>query len=808
MQYSFSPSSLMRSLCSGIVVVASVMCATGTLMAQQKDVFSTGKFEQLDQMLPSPNTYRTASGAPGHDYWQNRADYVISCELDDATQSVSGSETVTYYNNSPDVLEYLWIQLDQNAFAKTSETYLTRTGSLERTWRFGSPLDVVKSLVKQEEFDGGFKLGAVKDANGKPLKYVINKTMMRIDLPTPLRSKGTVSFSIEWKFNIVPKEFSARSCYEYFPKDNNYLYEVAQWFPRMAVYTDYMGWQHKQFLGQGEFTLPFGNYRVSITTPSDHVVTATGVLQNANAVLTAEQRARYAKAEKTFDKPVLIITPEEAKKNETAPKATTKKTWVYTAQDVRDFAWVSSRKFIWDAMAVEVEGKKSMAMSLYPNEGNPLWEQYSTRSVAHTLKSYSKYSVAYPYPVAISVNGPVGGMEYPMICFNGPRPEPDGTYTERTKYALIGVIIHEVGHNFFPMIINSDERQWTWMDEGLNTFVQYLSEKDWDRNYPTQRGPARNIVGYMSAPVSSLNAIMTNSENISNLGANAYSKPATALNILRETVMGRELFDFAFKTYSKRWAFKHPTPADFFRTMEDASGVDLDWFWRGWFYSNEACDIALGKVTRYIIDTQNPDIEQPKRKQETALMPPDISDMRNKDDIKQSYIEADTAAQDYYNKRDVFAVTPWDKDKYEKYMASLSEEDRTLVKSGKNFYEVEFENIGGLVMPVILETTYEDGTKEITRIPAEIWRLNNSKATKVIMTNKPVKQFLIDPYLETADIDTSNNAAPVGGMTSPTRFQLFRQRSQAPPNPMQIQRDFEQRGGQQGKPIKGVEKGQ
>ncbi|MDX5480191.1 MAG: M1 family metallopeptidase, partial [Hymenobacteraceae bacterium] len=552
----------MKNLLKGLAIFGLV---AGPLAAMAQDT----KFSQLGQELPTPNTYRTASGAPGHQYWQQRADYNIKVELDDENQSIKGSETITYTNNSPDVLSYLWVQLDQNIFEPKSMSNLTRTGELKEKMS----LQAVEYLTR-EEFDGGFKIQAVKDRNGKPLKYTINNTMMRVDLPASLKPKQSFTFSIDWNHNINnQKTLGGRSGYEYFPEDGNYLYEMAQWFPRMAVYDDVNGWQHKQFLGSGEFALPFGDYRVSITVPADHVVAATGELQNTSQVLSATHQKRWAEAVKS-DKPVVIVTQEEATQAEKS-KAKGKKTWVYAAKDVRDFAWASSRKFIWDAMNVKVGGKNVLAMSYYPKEANPLWGQYSTESVAHTLKVYSKHTIDYPYPVAISVHGPVGGMEYPMLSFNGYRPEPDGTYSDRIKYGLISVIIHEVGHNFFPMIINSDERQWTWMDEGLNTFMQYIAEQEWERNYPSRRGEPANIVEYMKSAKNTQVPIMTNSESVLQFGNNAYGKPATALNVLRETVMGRELFDYAFKEYANRWAFKHPMPADFFRTMEDASGVDL-----------------------------------------------------------------------------------------------------------------------------------------------------------------------------------------------------------------------------------------
>ncbi len=736
------------------------------------------RFEQLTN-LPTPNTYRTASGSPGREYWQQRADYDIKAELDDAERKITGSETITYFNNSPDELGYLWLQLDQNKFKQDAIGHVTETGGISGQASF----DKFKDLTDPKKY--GYNILSVKDKMGSPLKYTINATMMRIDLPTPVKSGGSVSFSIDWNF-LVP-EYDGRGGYEFYPKDGNANYFIAHWFPRMAVYNDVYGWQHKQFLGRGEFTLNFGNYKVALTVPNDHVVGASGELQNPNAVLSAEQIKRWEKAKNTT-RPVVIVSQEEAEKAEKG-KPSGKKTWIYKADNVRDFAFASSRKFIWDAMQVDVEGKKVWAMSLYPKEGNPLWGQYSTMVVAHTLRSYSKHTVAYPYPVAYSCHAVAGGgMEYPMISFNGGRPEADGTYSEQVKYGMIGVIIHEVGHNFFPMIVNSDERQWSWMDEGLNTFCQYLAEQEWDRNYPSRRGEPQNIVPYMKLDATQQVPIMTNSENISDqtFGPNAYAKPATALNILRETVMGRELFDAAFKEYARRWAFKQPYPADFFRTMEDASGVDLDWFWKGWFYTVEPVNQSLENVEWFGIDKADPTQKSDIARKDAAAKRETMSNIRNKTDIQKTVVEENPDMKDFYNSYDRFATNEGDKKKYDQYMAGLSEDEKKLVDANKNFYVLNVKNKGGLPMPVIVRANYEDGTNEVFRIPAEIWRLNDKEVKKVIPTDKKVTKWTLDPFFEIADIDTEDNAFP-REPAQPTRFQVFKGQRPPQPNPMQQQ---------------------
>lgn len=725
------------------------------------------KFAQLDMELPTPNEFRTASGAPGNHYYQQKADYKISITLDDDKQIIRGEETITYTNNSPDNLEYLWLQLDQNIYKKDADNHFIEVDKMED---FRSIRDVERKL---QVFDGGYNIESVSAVSGEKMKYAINKTMMRIDPAKPLGPKQSISFKIKWWYNINDRmKVGGRSGYEYFEKDKNYLYTIAQFFPRMCVYNDVEGWQNKQFLGRGEFTLPFGDYEVSITVPSDHIVAGTGELQNAAAVMNATQRERFAKA-KTANSPVLIVTQAEAEDNEKTKDSGTK-TWVYKAKNVRDFAFASSRKFMWDAQNTVVNGKNILCMSFYPKEGNPLWERYSTKLVAHTIQTYSKYTVDYPYPVAISVHANQIGMEYPMICFNGGRPKEDGTYSEETKYGMWGVIIHEVGHNFFPMIINSDERQWSWMDEGLNTFVQYLTEQEWERGYPSRRGPAYMITDYMRGDKKFISPIMTNSESIWQFGNNAYGKPATALNILRETIMGRELFDYSFKIYCERWKFKHPTPADFFRTMEDASGVDLDWFWRGWFFSTEYVDISLDYAKHFQLNTNNPEIEKSAKKSVEDAKPEFIGDIRNKESIKQTVNEKDPAIDDFYAKRNEYEVDRLDKEEYEAFKAKLTPEQKKILESNKHLYELSFTNKGGLVSPIIIGFTFADGTKEVVRIPAEIWKMDQETVTKVFIFDKEVSSFEIDPYLETADCYTNNNSFPP--KNAATRFQLFEQK--------------------------------
>ena len=785
-----------KNIQKAFAAIALILITLPILRGQDKAKPFDDKFRQLEEILPTPNSYRTGSGAPGHEYWQQQADYKMKLELNDEKQQIFGEETITYTNNSPDALTYLWLQLDQNNFEKGGIASKVNQNKIDEKMTAG------QLAVIDPQTDYGFKVDWVKDATDKALPYTIVETMMRVDMPKPLRKGEKFVFKVKWMFNIVDRmKTNARSGWEYFPEDNNYLYCIAQQNPRMCVYSDVTGWQHKQFLGTGEFTLVFGNYEVALTVPADHIVGATGSLQNPTQVLTAAQIERFNKAKTTYDNPVVIVTEAEAREAEKA-KSTAKKTWIFKADNVRDFAFSSSRKFIWDAMAVKQDnGTAPLAMSYYPKEGNPLWEKYSTKAVAHTLKWYSHHTFPYPYPVAISVHTDRIGMEYPMICFNGGRPEKDGTYSERTKYGMISVIIHEVGHNYFPMIVNSDERQWTWMDEGLNSFLQYLAEQQWERDYSSRRGPASEIVEYMKSDFSKLEPIMTNSESVKQLGNNAYAKPTAALNILRETVIGRELFDYAFKTYSNRWMFKHPMPADFFRTMEDASGVDLDWFWRGWFYTTDNVDIGIDKVKSFRVDSKNPDVEFAAKKDESKAKPRGITSIRNEKEIKQTQDEKDLNLRDYYSDDDQFQVTVLDKEEYQKYAATLGKEEKALLESGFNFYEITFDLKGELVSPIVVELQYTDGTKDYHKIPAEIWRTGNRKATKVFKSTKELKQVVLDPYLETADVDMNNNFFPPKPQMS--RFELFKRGNNNPfgggENPMQrIKRAKEKEKGANG----------
>jgi len=775
-----------------LVSICLVMIASVTVLIAQ-DIRNNptsnhgNKFEQLGTILPTPNEYRTASGAPGVKYWQQRADYDIKATLDEKKLLLTGAETVTYFNNSPDALTYLWLQLDEN------EHSTVNNGGFPEESRMGravTPATIDKMIEKKSDNGLGHIISSLTDGLGAKLKYTINGTMMRIDLPAALKPGQKFTFKLNWSYKITDRmTVAGRGGFEYFPEDGNYLFTMAQWYPRLCVYSDFQGWQNHQFTGRGEFALVFGNYKVAITVPSDHVVMATGQGQNYPAVLSAAQLARWTKAQ-TATEPVEVVTLDEAKAAE-KNKATTNETWVFNAENVRDFAFGSSRKFVWDAMAANVEGKKVMCMSAYGKEAYGLYRKFSTKAVAHTIKSYSKFSIAYPYPVAQSIEAS-NGMEYPMICFNYGRTSADGTYTESAKNGMLGVIIHEVGHNFFPMIINSDERQWSWMDEGLNSFVEYLTEELYDNKFPSRGGPAWTIADYMRLPKDQLEPIMTNSENIIQFGPNAYTKPATAMNILRETIMGRELFDYAFKEYARRWAFKHPTPADLFRTMEDASAVDLDWYWRGWFYGIDPVDIAIDTVKHAVYDATAA-APAPMggammrggrggmgaaRGMDKPQVPEfdDISKVRNRADKSIVFLtDSDTTLRDFYWRYDR-GIEPYDTAAKQPAMNFGAPEALTDAEKAKysdvNLYEITFLNKGGLVMPIIVEFTFADGTKETQKLSAQIWRKNENKVTSVFLTNKKAVSIQLDPMRETADIDESNNKWP--NVLAPSKFTMFK----------------------------------
>ncbi|WP_117880277.1 M1 family metallopeptidase [Aureibaculum luteum] len=685
-----------------ILFISTAVFAQTPTRATQDGHTNQNKFRQLKDVLATPNTQRTASGAPGKDYTQQKVDYVIDIVLDDAKQKITGSETITYHNNSTDELTYLWLQLDQNKRAADSKTPDIQPSKIPE----GTTKVRFDKTYINKPFDGGFNITSVTNIDDSSLSHTINQTMMRINLPKPLAAGETFQFKVAWWYNINNHRVEGgRSGFEHFPADGNNNYVIAQFFPRLCVYDNVEGWQNDQFWGRSEFALEFGDYTVNITTPSDHMLGATGVLLNEKDVLTKTQLIRLAEAKKSFDNPVVIQTQDEAIKTEKGFSKKTK-TWKFFAENVRDYAFATSRKFIWDGMAVDINGKTVMAYSYYSKEANPLYGDHSTRATAQTLKTYSRYTFDYPYHKAISVDGQMG-MEYPQICFNPGRPKADGTYSDRTKYRMIGVTIHEVGHNFFPMIVNSDERQWTWMDEGLNSFVQMLAMMDYEEGYPLGRGLPKNIVDYMDGDQSRIAPIMSKGDNLYSFGSNAYAKPATALWILRETIMGKELFDHAFRTYSQRWMFKHPTPADFFRSMEDASAIDLDWFWRGWFYTTDVTDIGIKNVKKFYAEAGEGD--------------------------KINFVEDTTKALKFESAKKA---------------------------NSKFFYEITFDKPGGLVMPIIVEYTYADGSKDRKTYPAQIWRYNDKEVTKAVYSNKEIINIAIDPDLETADVDTSNNSWP------------------------------------------------
>ena len=685
-----------------VLFISTAVFAQDTSRKTQEGHTNQNKFRQLKDVLATPNSQRTASGAPGVNYTQQKVDYVIDLILDDKNQRITGSETITYHNNSKDELTYLWLQLDQNMRAADSKTPDIQPSAIPK----GTTKARFNKSYINKPFDGGFNITGVTNIDDSSLSHTINQTMMRINLPKPLASGETFKFKVSWWYNINNHiTDGGRSGFEHFPADGNNSYVIAQFFPRLCVYDNVEGWQNDQFWGRSEFALEFGDYTVNITTPADHMLGATGVLLNEKEVLTKKQLKKLAEAKKTFDNPVIIHSQDEAIKLEKSFSKKTK-TWKFFAENVRDYAFATSRKFIWDGMAVDINGKTVMAYSYYTREANPLYGDHSTRATAQTLKTYSRHTFDYPYHKAISVDGQMG-MEYPQICFNPGRPNADGTYSDRTKYRMIGVTIHEVGHNFFPMIVNSDERQWTWMDEGLNSFVQMLAMMDYEEGYPLNRGLPKNIVDYMDGDQAYIAPIMSKGDNVYSFGSNAYGKPATALWILRETIMGRELFDHAFRTYSQRWMFKHPTPADFFRSMEDASAIDLDWFWRGWFYTTDVTDIGIKNVKKFYAEEGKGDIV--------------------------NFVQDTTKTLKFKSAKKA---------------------------NSKFFYEITFDKPGGLVMPIIVEYTYADGSKEKKTYPAQIWRYNDKEVTKAVYSNKEIINIAIDPDLETADVDTSNNSWP------------------------------------------------
>lgn len=831
-------------------------------------------FRQLEEVWPTPDELRLASGAPGPKYWQQKVDYQIDVELNDVNRSLNGKALITYHNQSPHPLEYLWLQLDQNRFKASSASHLTKTFKGKDKVYFGQlsgPRNVRRRVP-------GVQVKAVYHSKNEPLATKVIDTMMRVKLPKVLQSGAAFKFTVEWSVNLLRhKDTWARSGYEdlkslteldeavkaakakleapakpnnkpsdqkdnetespdelkkkptiktvaelsepskpqskvgnkesVLPKsfeakqeqaDSNQIeregtvptrriYEIAQWYPRLAAYTDVTGWQNKQFLGNGEFTLEFGEFLVRITAPDHLTLTATGELMNPAEVLTMTQRKRLEDSN-VAETPQYIISPEEARQQSLQqPKGT--KTWIFGASQVRDFAFAASNTFIWDAMAYRPEGRDSvMAMSFYPLEAQALWKRYSTHTVIHALEQYERFTFPYPYPVAISVNGPVFGMEYPMITFNGVRPKLDGTYSKGAKYALIGVIIHEVGHFFFPMIVNSDERQWTWLDEGINSFLQYQAERAWEKDYPSWNGAPDKMITYMTSKDQM--PIMTNSESLIQFGPNAYGKPATALSVLRETVMGPELFDEAFRAYAKRWRFKRPMPSDFFRTLEDVSGVDLDWFWNAWFYSTAHVDIQIKDLRRLRLKTKDPKQDKAVDRMRHEAKAKYIAEIR--DEGRSFRVKNYPELADFYNRFDPHVATESEIEQAKKAKEALKKEHPDRVKELEikaYFYELSLVNKGGVVTPLPLLLRYANKQSEMRYIPAEVWR-KNAKEVKILLDlESELISVEFDPFHETGDAHKEDNVFPQR-ISDTDSFDLKTWRRPQSLNPMQKHRKW------------------
>lgn len=702
-------------------------------------------FRQLTEELPTPNSYRSASGRPGPDYFQQQVDYVMHITLNEETKVISGTETITYHNNSPEKLSYLYIQLDQNIREQNS------LSSKLAPSKMPNQAHISTITRMNNDFDGGFKIESVTDANSNSLEVNKNHTILKVVLNNPVAPGKSTRLTIKWHYNLNNMWINGgRSGYEPFEGQKGDIYAIAQFYPRLCVFNDY-GWQIKQFIG-AEFALEFGNFDVTITAPADHIVAATGELQNGKEILSKQMLQRLEQA-RNSDTPVFIVTEEEAKENEKEGTRETKD-WHFKAQMVRDFAFASSRKFMWDAMRVSFPNNPVLAMSFYSKESNPLWSKFSTKTIAHTLKTYSKYTFDYPYPVAQSIDCSQG-MEYPMIAFNGGRPNPDGSYDKGVRDWVVGVVRHEVGHNYFPMIVNSDERQWQWMDEGINVFLQGLTDRDWDVSQPYSGAPTE-MKGYMDLDKNTIVPLMTQADALLMGGMNSYRKPAAGLNILRETILGRELFDQAFKEYATSWMFKHPQPADFFRIMEDASGVDLDWFWRAWFFTTDHVDLAINRVKIYevVFDEESALKAAAYKKNNAALQ---IASLRDQQQL--SEIDRDPSLRDQFNEAEPL-LSEQDLTRIKSLTEKLTATELKLLQAGQRFYEINFQSLGGMIMPLILEFEFEDGSKDEVRIPAEIWMKNAKEVTKVFIYNKEVKQIKLDPHLETADMNMENNFWP------------------------------------------------
>ena len=643
------------SVCTAVLLAGCMLLVPGQAAAQNAP--SSHNLEAFNPVdLPDADAYRTGDGRPGPLYWQQEADYAIDVELLPEANRIEGTQTITYVNNAPSDLNYLWVQMDQNLFAPGSRGEAV----VPPDARFSGFFE-----------NGGYDVSNLRVAhNGTTYtpEYVIDDTRMRVDLQAPLAAEGdSLAFSIDFSFEMPDYGADRMGMFE---AEEGTVYQLAQWYPRMYVYDDVSGWNVLPYLGQGEYYLEYGQFDLDITVPHDFIVTATGTLQNPEEVLTATQQERLAEAKQSRT-PVTIVAEDEVGTAASRPADAGTLTWEYQADRVRDVAWAASRSFIWDAARAEAGNRTVLAQSLYPAEGMgggnraPGWEE-STEYVQHSVEFYSERYAPYPYDNAINVGGIVAGMEYPQVMFCS---------VEARGRGLFGVTDHEFGHTWFPMLVGSDERRWAWMDEGLNTFMNLYSTADFydqDVKRVIQQS-IRQTASFMRSPYAD-QPIMTQADHIRRqaLGMLAYRKPAAGLALLREYIIGPDRFDEAFNAYIERWAYKHPQPADFFRTIESVAGEELDWFWRGWFYETDTADPAVGTV-----DT-----------------------------------EARTAA---------------------------------IVQEA------------GLLLPVPVELTFDDGSTQMVRVPTEAFATGDAHAISWD-EGQTVDHITIDPQQMLPDVDRSNNA--------------------------------------------------
>lgn len=699
-------------------------------------------FSPLGSLVDPPSATRGADGRPTSTYWQQHIAYDIDATLDVERRVINAQAELRYTNNAPQALDAIWFEISPEATTKDAIAHRSATINVD-----SASVRDLRGLREQEERGGGLVVSSVADSEDRPLAFEARGTQLRVALPRPLASGQTVRIKLAWRVALVDLDRKGGRTGYMLLSSGDPIFHIAQWYPQPVAFTDYGGWRNVPFVDHGEFAPELGDYNVSLTLPAGQLVAATGVLTNEADVLTGVERTRLARLRQ--GKVTEIVTAAEAA---TKRRSSETRTWRFAARNVRDFALAASLRYRWDATLAGTSAVR--AMTFYPSEASALWRPLALPAIGHALDVYGRMTFDYPYPVVQAAFGPNDGMEHTMLAFSRYPPDgPNGTYSRERKRDFLWVLTHEVGHNWFPLIVNSDERAWTWMDEGLTSYLETLATLEWSGDYttrpnlPAMLGAEREATG-RQPPMTPANAVV-------DLFPTQYHRPAAALQVLRELVLGRETFDRAFRAYARAWMFKRPTPGDFFRTINQESGADLDWFWRAWFFSTDHVDLSLERVAALRLVAVPADaIPAPA----DATPPANLTVLRNAAEGRRLMVEQVPRLADAYDRipeRTLAGATP--------SAHAVVDVQRTLDALGQGgvFYELDIRNRGGVVSPVPIRIDYRDGTSERYVVPVELWFGDTKRAQHILWRAKSIRSVTLDPDAATGDVDRGNNGGAV-----------------------------------------------